>query len=52
MADESVEPEEVVNPKDDEEDDDLEDTTDDSPPVSTPTRFMKFEEYIANKNKK
>lgn len=52
MADESIEPEEVVNPKDDEEDDDLEDTTDDSPPVSTPTRFMKFEEYIANKNKK
>ena len=50
-AEESVEPEEVVNPKDDEEDDDLEDTTDDSPAVSTPTRFMTFEDYIKNNKK-
>jgi hypothetical protein len=50
-AKESVEPEEII---DDEADDDLEDTKDEAPVQSAKAlpKFMKFEDYIATKNKK
>jgi len=52
MTEESVEPDKIID--DEEEANDLEDTKDEAPVQSTKAlpKFMKFEDYIATKNKK
>jgi hypothetical protein len=54
MTEESVEPDKIIDDEDEEEANDLEDTKDEAPVQSVKAlpKFMKFEDYIATKNKK